>query len=103
MKKILVLILGCLFVTVSSDAAVAAALEAPGILTYAQKHLSTCGSLNKTREGLVYLKVSDRYIEDLFPMLQGAVSPDDASQLCQPPYIGDSGKDGAHIRVIYPI
>jgi|GEM_PF-472812 len=102
MKKILVSFIVFLSMTVASYAAVAAPLNNQAILDYAHKHLPTCGTMNKTREGLVYLKVSDRYIEDLFPMLQSSLSTDDASELCQPPYIGDSGKVGAHISVIFP-
>ena len=89
--------------TVASHAAVPVSVNNQAILDYAGKHLSTCGTMNKTREGLVYLKVSDRYIEDLFPLLQSSLPTDEVDELCKPPYMGDSGKVGAHISVIFPI
>ncbi|MCX6990160.1 MAG: hypothetical protein NTX49_03730 [Chlamydiae bacterium] len=102
MKKILGLFLICLSMTVASHAAVAAPFNNQAILDYAHDHLSTCGTMNKTREGLVYLKVSDRYIEDLFPMLQASLSTDEAEGLCKPIYVGALENVGAHISVIFP-
>jgi hypothetical protein len=102
MKKILCLFLGCLSMTVASHAAVAAPLNNQAILDYAYQRLPTCGTMNKTREGLVYLKVSDKYIEDLFPLLQSSLPPDKAEEVCKPIYVGALENVGAHISVIFP-
>jgi hypothetical protein len=102
MKKILCLFLVCLCITVAGHAAVAAPLNNQAILDYAYKHLPTCGTMNKTREGLVYLKVSDRYIEDLFPILQSSLPTDESDVVCKPIYVGPLEDVGAHISVIFP-
>ena len=80
--------------------AVPVPIDGTPIVTYANKHLSQCGALKKTSDGFVYLKVSQRYIDDLFPLLQAQLSPADAEKLCKPPYVGE-GKIGAHVSVIY--
>lgn len=66
--------------------------ESPA-LTYAQQELPRHGVLQKTEEGLLYLKVSDRYIYELLPLLPDVLSP--------PPYFG-KGLIGAHISIIQP-
>lgn len=73
--------------TESSPSAEAAAL------TYAQQQLPKQGVLQKTDDGLLYLKVSDSYIYGLLPLLPNVLSP--------PPYFGP-GLIGACIPIINP-
>lgn len=62
-------------------------------LTYAQQQLPKQGVLQKNNDGLLYLKVSDRYIYELLPLLPDVLSP--------PPYFGP-GLIGACIPIIMP-
>ena len=62
-------------------------------LTYAQQQLPKQGVLKKTDAGLLYLKVTDRYIYELLPLLPDVLSA--------PPYFGP-GLIGAHISIIHP-
>lgn len=66
-------------------------VDEPQAMTYAQQQLPRHGVLQKTKEGLLYLKVSDRYIYELLPLLPDVLSP--------PPYFGP-GLIGAHISII---
>jgi hypothetical protein len=45
--------------------------------------------------------VSDRYINDLFPLLKDSLSESEKASLSKPSYAG-AGGIGAHITVIYP-
>lgn len=64
------------------------------VLAYAQKHLPMHGKLVQRNNGYVYLKVDDRYIHDLFPMLH-------AEGFHEPPYFRRDDAPGAHISVFY--
>ncbi len=71
----------------------ATTLDEPQALTYAQSQLPCHGVLQKTKDGLLYLKVTDRYVYELLPLLANVLSP--------PPYFGP-GLIGAHISIIMP-
>jgi len=71
----------------------ATAINEPKALDYAQKQLPHTGVLQKTKDGLLYLKVTDRYVYELLPLLTDSLSP--------PPYFG-FGLVGAHISLIMP-
>ena len=62
-------------------------------LNYAKEKLEALGTL-KINEGYIYLKVDDRYIFDLLPMLT-------QDNLETPPYFRSEKSPGAHISVIY--
>jgi len=101
MKRYLIAIL--LFFCAYASGAVPVTIDGSTLLAYADKKLNPCGPLKNTSEGFVYLKVSEKYVDDLFPMLQDllrASGSDDADVLCKPPYVGD-GKIGTHVSVIY--
>lgn len=68
-------------------------VDEPQAMTYAQEQLPRHGILQKTKDGLLYLKVTDRYIYELLPLIPEVLSP--------PPYFG-SGLIGAHISIIQP-
>jgi hypothetical protein len=89
MRKTLVLFLfTCLFIS-----AAPIIVDAPKILSFAEKCLSHEGPLNRTEEGFVYVKVSDDYIFETLKLLGD-------NAIKAPPYFG-KGKVGAHISVIY--
>lgn len=71
----------------------ATAVDEPQAYTYAQSQLPRHGVLQKTSNGLLYLKVTDRYVYELLPLLPNVLSP--------PPYFGP-GLIGAHISIITP-
>lgn len=92
-----------LFFCAYASAAVPVTIDGSSMVAYADKHINSCGTLKKTSEGFVYLKVSEKYVDALFPMLQDllrSTGSDDADVLCKPPYVGD-GKIGTHVSVIY--
>lgn len=64
------------------------------IVDYAQKELPHEGVLTDNGRGFVYLKVDDRYIKALFPMLQ-------LNKFVIPPYFRRKDSPGAHISVMY--
>jgi hypothetical protein len=68
-------------------------VDEPQAFTYAQQQLPHQGVLQKTDDGLLYLKVTDRYVYELLPLLPDVLSP--------PPYFGP-GLIGAHITIIHP-
>lgn len=68
-------------------------IDAPKILSFAEKCLSHEGTLNRTEEGFVYVKVTDDYIFETLKLLGDHT-------IEAPPYFGP-GKVGAHISVIY--
>lgn len=67
-----------------------------GALAYAQKNLPLEGKLVQQADGYAYIKVDDRYIHELFPLLQAA---DEGFK--KPPYFRRSDAPGAHISVFY--
>jgi len=71
----------------------ATTVDEPQAYTYAQSQLPRHGLLQKTNDGLLYLKVTDRYVYELLPLLPNVLSP--------PPYFGP-GLIGAHISIIMP-
>ena len=64
-------------------------------LAYAQKNLVHEGTLVQQSDGYAYVKVDDRYIHDLFPLLHA--EPD----YKKPPYFRRKNAPGAHISVAY--
>ncbi len=86
-RRLLLLLLSCFLIS-----ATPVIVEAPQVLDYAQEHLAHHGTLEMTKEGFIYVKVSDDYIFETVKLLA-----DDAIQ--PPPYFG-KGKVGAHISVI---
>ena len=64
-------------------------------LAYAQKNLAHEGILIQKPDGYAYLKVDDRYINDLFPLLHAQPN------YKKPPYFRRNNQPGAHISVIY--
>lgn len=63
------------------------------VVVYAQKNLPNVGFL-KIKHGYVYLKVDNKYIKTLLPMLHNPA-------LEEPPYFRRPGAPGAHISVVY--
>lgn len=63
------------------------------IVEWARANLPQTGAL-KIDDGFVYLKVDDRYINQLFPLVE---SP----RYMKPPYFRHHGSPGAHISVMY--
>ena len=63
---------------------------------YAKEHLPTDGQLVLKFDGYVYLKVDDRYVHSLFPMLGLKEIGYD-----KPPYFRNKEAPGAHISVFY--
>lgn len=63
-------------------------------IEYAKEHLPTNGKLVLKSDGFAYLKVDDRYIHDLFPMLELKDNGFD-----KPPYFRNRKAPGAHISV----
>ena len=63
-------------------------------LIHKASHLPSSGTLTKSANNLIYLKINDAYIHHLFPLLQ-------EKQIKKPNYFG-KGLAGAHISVIYP-
>jgi hypothetical protein len=64
------------------------------IVHWAQENLPQMGILKEGRDGFVYLKVDDGYINQLFPMLSN-------SEYTKPPYFRRLDSPGAHISVFY--
>ncbi len=71
----------------------ATAVDEPQAFAYAKTQLPCYGALQKTSDGFLYLKVTDRYVYELLPLLPDVLSP--------PPYFGP-GLIGAHISIIRP-
>jgi hypothetical protein len=71
-----------------------AIIDTPQVMQYAEQKLPHTGILQKTDDGLVYLKVSDDYITAILPLLKN-------NAIEAPPYFG-TGKIGAHITLILP-
>jgi hypothetical protein len=76
--------------------------KAPLILTPIQEpklmaitaNIPSQGMLHQTETGYVYLKVDDRFIHRIFPLLK-------TTQKKLPPYFAEPYNIGAHISVIY--
>jgi hypothetical protein len=64
------------------------------IVQYAREHLPHTGVLQQGPDGFVYVKVDDRYIKELYPML-------DLEGYVMPPYFRRPDSPGAHISVFY--
>lgn len=105
--RILLISLCYLLVAVNNASAVTATypLEAPPaapsvdwnkIVEYARQRLPLEGKLVMKADGFGYLKVDDRYIHTLFPML-GLYE----KGFREPPYFRRSNSPGAHISVFY--
>lgn len=72
-------------------------LSIPNALTvvhWAKDYLPTTGTLTEAKDGFVYLKVDDDYINQLFRILSN-------SEYTKPPYFRRSDSPGAHISVFY--
>jgi hypothetical protein len=63
-------------------------------LAYAQKHLPQYGELRQQQGGFAYIKVDDRYIHELFPLLNAGPGFE------KPPYFRKRNSTGAHISMI---
>lgn len=63
------------------------------ILDFVRLNLPKSGILRKNSKGMVFLDITDRYIHDLFPLL-------DDQQLRPPPYFSFEQSVGAHISII---
>jgi hypothetical protein len=68
------------------------------IVEYVQENLSTCGTLENTSDGLVYLRVDPQYIQTLFPLLEQQFKD---KHLVLPSFYS-KGRIGAHVSVILP-
>ncbi len=68
-------------------------LEAPLLLQTAET-LPRTGKLKISKDNLVYLRIDDAYIHQLFPLIQQL-------DCCKPNYFGENAI-GAHISVMYP-
>ena len=64
------------------------------IVVFAEKNLPLEGTLVQQPDGYAYVKVDDRYINDLFPKLH-------ADGFEKPPYFRRENSPGAHISVFY--
>lgn len=64
------------------------------VINFAQEHLPKTGILKRNKEGFVYLKVDDGYIDQLFPLLSNPSYE-------RPPYFRRFNSPGAHISVFY--
>ena len=64
------------------------------VLIRKSSRLEASGTLARSANNLIYLKIDDAYIHHLFPLLQ-------EKQIKKPNYFG-KGLAGAHISVIYP-
>lgn len=67
----------------------------PHAVSYANEHLPKVGKLVQQSDGYAYVKVDDRYIHELFPLLKL-----DAG-FTKPPYFRREDAPGAHISVVY--
>lgn len=72
--------------------AVPTSVDAPDVLEMAQTRLPQVGTLEIAANGLVYVKVSDHYIDEALRILNNPA-------IERPPYFGN-GKVGAHITAI---
>jgi hypothetical protein len=68
--------------------------QVESILQFARDHIPRKGILKEHRDGFVYLKVSDDYIYQLFPMIKN-------SHYSMPAYFRRPNAPGAHISVFY--
>lgn len=66
------------------------------VLDYARENLPQTGQLEVKSDGFVYLKVDDRYIRNLYPMLELR-----RDGFRAPPYFRTKEAPGAHISVFY--
>lgn len=64
------------------------------VLTWAKEHLPQTGILKRNKEGFIYLKVDDGYINQLLPLLKNPAYE-------RPSYFRRLDSPGAHISVIY--
>ncbi len=64
-------------------------------LSYAKQNLALHGTLVQQPHGYAYLKVDDRYIHELFPLLKAERGYQ------EPPYFRRKDAPGAHISVVY--
>lgn len=100
MKRGIIALLFSFFFFSSAFAIVGQYVPADAVLDYASKKLPSCGAVEQTADGFVYLKISDRYTKDLLPRLMALLPPQDASQLI-PPY-STPRSIGPHVPIIYP-
>ncbi len=80
----------------SSDLALRKAKLWNEVVDYAQKQLPQEGILKAKEDGYTYLKVDDRYIKTLFPMLDLQ-----KEGFNEPPYFRSKIAPGAHISVFH--
>jgi len=66
------------------------------IVDYARQNLPLQGTLMANSDGFVYLKVDDKYINTLFPLLKLK-----EAGFRKPPYFRREDSPGAHISVFY--
>jgi hypothetical protein len=72
----------------------APSLKQNEVVAFAQKNLPTQGILKKNQDGYVYLKIPDRYVKVLFPLIK-------EPGFAIPYAIRRHTKIGAHISVFY--
>lgn len=65
-------------------------------LEYAQKNLPKEGYLVQNPDGYAYIKVDDRYIDELYPLLKV-----ENEGFTKPPFFRRKDSPGAHISVFY--
>lgn len=69
-------------------------LSSEKILQYIEANLPHHGVLEQEEKGLIYLKIDDGYIHEIFPLIE-------EEGFEKPPYFGREGLIGAHISVAY--
>lgn len=67
----------------------------PALLTHAQEKLSCNGVLKQAEDGFVYLKIDNRFIHDLFPLISAQ-----GMALEEPKYFEGGKSAGAHVSII---
>src|SRR4051812_13982181 len=70
-------------------------LHHPYLLDFARKKIEKSGRICQTADGFIYLKVTDDFIHQLFPLL-----PESEKKI--PDYFTGQSPIGAHISLIYP-
>lgn len=94
LKAIRILLLLFLFLNCRTGFAQEIVLKNTRIMDYAMRVLPHQGVLKDNGKGYIYLKVDDRYITKLFPMLE-------IPGFVEPPFIHRKTDTGAHISVFY--
>ena len=82
-------------ITHQAPAHIPAAAPYAEAIAYAEKNLPHVGTLMQKPDGYAYVKVDDRYINELFPLLHAKPG------YKKPPYFRKNNLPGAHISVIY--